>query len=337
MEFDVKLSWIGIIGADITADAVRFQFGEAIKAKAKSIYVEMSSAGGSVSEALEIVHLVKSMQEEHGIEMQCNIVGECASAATVVLAAFKRRSATYATFLFHEVWMWSEGNVNLTMSKQQFNMLKAFTEEIARIYMEGYGFDKKLALKLLEGETVLSTNEAYALGILNAEPARIAKDVVYNLVKNDIEFVKKLIDKTNQKEGGSKMRKAKFNLKKVKVKGEVRRAVFALDVETDGGLLIILADNLDEAVGAAAMLEDGSPADGEYRTNDGYVITVAEGIVTDVQKEEEPIEADIVEPSSEVENKQEKPFGDGVRFEKKVNAKAKADIKAEVLKRLGLN
>jgi hypothetical protein len=48
-------------------------------------------------------------------------------------------------------------------------------------------------------------------------------------------------------------------------------------------------------------------------------------------------EAEVVEETSEVENKKQKePFGDGVKFEKKVSAKAKADTKTEVLKRLGL-
>lgn len=348
MDYELKVSWIGVIGVDFTADTVRYQLAEALKDGIKSIYVELNSSGGSVAEALEIVDLIHRIQEQ-GVLMHCNVVGECASAATAVLAAFKKRSATYATFLFHEVWMQFDGSVNLSKSRQTAKMLEAYTEEIARIYVEGYGFDKELALRLLQGETTLSTDEAYALGILNAEPAKLSKDVVYNLMERDLAFARNLVDKQNKNKKPI-MSKVKFNFKKLKVNGSVRRAVFALDVQTDAGLLIIMSESLEDAVGAMAILEDGTPASGEYVLEDGTVIVAEDGVVLEVRLPEPADEAEVVNETIEEpfgKNKQdvqdvqdankEPEVKNNVKYTKKVNAKQTTDVRAQVLKRLGLN
>lgn len=350
MEFDLKISWIGVIGVDFTADTVKYQLAEALKSGVKSIYIELNSSGGSVAEALEIVDLVQKIQEQD-VLMHCNVVGECSSAATAVLAAFKRRSATFATFLFHEVWMQFDGSVNLSKSKQTAKMLEAFTNELARVYVKGYGLDKELALRLLQGETALTVEEAYALGILNAEPVKLSKELVYNLIEKDLAVARTIINNKNKNEKKT-MSKPKFNFRKIKVKGEVRKAVFALDLQTDAGLLVIMSESLDDATGSMAMLEDGTPANGEFTLQDGTVIVAEDGIVTEIRMPEQV--EDVVEDVEVVDENKEQPFGNedkdkqvegkkesdaknNVKYAKKMSTKQTVDIKAQVLKRLGLN
>jgi ATP-dependent protease ClpP protease subunit len=346
MSYDAKLQWFGTVGLDFSAQSVRQQLDEVVKSGAKSVLVEMNSAGGSVSEALEIVEIIQNAVRA-GLDMHCHVVAECASAATAILAAFPKRSAKYATFTFHEVWMHFDGQLNMTSSKQYAKMLEVYAKELAKVYVQGYGMESSVAERMLTGENTLTTDEAYALGILNAEPVTESKELILNLFERDIKKAKSLVEATQQtKNEEKKMEKPKFNFKKLKIGGQVRRAVLALDLQTDAGLLIITADSLEEAAGAMAMLEDGTPANGEYTMEDGTVIVAEDGIVTEVilpanePQDSTEGEAEIVnekeeESEDKVENKKE-PFGSNVNFKRTHNKKEMQDLRAQVLKRLGL-
>jgi ATP-dependent protease ClpP protease subunit len=345
MSYDAKLQWFGAVGLDFSAQSIRQQLDEVVKSGAKRVLVEMNSAGGSVSEALEIVEIIQNAVRA-GLHMHCHVVAECASAATAILAAFPKRSAKYATITFHEVWMHFDGQLNMTSSKQYAKMLEVYAKELAKVYIQGYGMESSMAERLLTGENTLTTDEAYALGILNAEPVTEAKELILNLFERDIKKAKSLFEAAHQtKNKEKKMEKPKFNFKKLKIGGQVRRAVLALDLQTDAGLLIITADSLEESIGAMAMLEDGTPADGEYTLEDGTIIVAQEGVVVDViMPTEEPQdsaeEAEIVNEKDEqkenkVENKKE-PFGSNVNFKRTHNKKEMQDLRAQVLKRLGL-
>ncbi len=91
----------GKIGPDdpVRAATVKFHLGT-VFAEAKNIEVVIDSGGGSVSEARQIYALLRS----DGRPVTTRVVGECSSAATVVLMAGDyRKSVVSAKFVLHEV------------------------------------------------------------------------------------------------------------------------------------------------------------------------------------------------------------------------------------------
>lgn len=103
--------------------------------KAKTITVKINSLGGDANHALAIYDLL----EEHEAEITTQIIGLCASAATIIAAAgTTRKMSRNALFLIHQCSTWL-GRVNETQLAAEIESQQAVNKRILSIYTEKCG------------------------------------------------------------------------------------------------------------------------------------------------------------------------------------------------------
>jgi len=103
--------------------------------KANTITVKINSLGGDVSHALAIY----DMLEEHDAEITTQIIGLCASAATIIAAAgTTRKMSRNALFLIHQCSSWL-GRANQTQLAAEIESQKEVNKRILSIYAEKCG------------------------------------------------------------------------------------------------------------------------------------------------------------------------------------------------------
>jgi ATP-dependent protease ClpP protease subunit len=103
--------------------------------KAQTITVKINSLGGDVNHALAIY----DMLEEHDAEVTTQIIGLCASAATVIAAAgTTRKMSRNALFLIHQCSSWL-GRANQTQLAAEIESQQSVNELILSIYTEKCG------------------------------------------------------------------------------------------------------------------------------------------------------------------------------------------------------
>lgn len=139
--------------------------------------VALATPGGDLFDALTIHNLIKS----HPAATTCYLVGECASAGTIISSAFDRVVATKAsTFMIHEVQAGATGNKRelISMAKD----METFDNQLIEIYKSRTGLRKDQLRKLLEEERFLSPDQAKDLGFVDEVVPSIELDY-------DAEFV----------------------------------------------------------------------------------------------------------------------------------------------------
>jgi ATP-dependent protease ClpP protease subunit len=100
--------------------------------KANTITVKINSLGGDVNHALAIYDLL----EEHDAVVTTQIIGLCASAATVIAAAgTTRKMSRNALFLIHQCSSWL-GRANETQLAAEIESQQAVNKRILSIYNE---------------------------------------------------------------------------------------------------------------------------------------------------------------------------------------------------------
>lgn len=132
--------------------------------KAQTITVKINSLGGDVSHALAIY----DMLEEHQAEVTTQIIGLCASAATVIAAAGTiRKMSRNALFLIHQCSSWL-GRANQTQLAAEIESQQAVNKRILSIYAEKC--DSKYAQDI---ETLFASNAGNGKWIEAAEALRL--------------------------------------------------------------------------------------------------------------------------------------------------------------------
>lgn len=118
-----------------TAGNVSEELSRIKNLKAKTITVKINSLGGDASHALAIYDLL----EEHEAEITTQIIGLCASAATIIAAAgATRKMSRNALFLIHQCSTWL-GRVNETQLAAEIESQQAVNKRILSIYTEKCG------------------------------------------------------------------------------------------------------------------------------------------------------------------------------------------------------
>ena len=213
--------------------------------------------GGSTREGFVIYDIMRTS----GKRIYCNIDGSCHSMAVIILLAapLENRSANpNATALIHDVYT-NAGLISAGQAQELANGLKRERNRILNIYADRTGYDR-------------STLES----IMLEEKERTAQELL------EWGFISRINSYTNKKE--TSMSNKKRNLFNVlnDIKRFLRGDVNYDFTDADGNLLFTTEKEDD-----SLEVGDIATPDGTFELADGRVVTVADGVITEVTEPEE--------------------------------------------------
>lgn len=224
----------------------------------EGIELLINCRGGIVGEAWAIYDSLRAT----GREISAEVVGECSSAATIILlAAAKsaRRSHPNATFLFHFPYIdgiWEPMRADDV--QKVADQLTESGERLLDLYVERTGVEREAMRQLMAEDKSISAEDALALG-----------------------FISEIIAPLSAHKNRRKMSIAKV----FKAFARALRE-YGLSLETaDGKTLELVKESGEPQVGDEVLSEDG-----EYTLPDGRVVVVVESVVTEVRPAEEEVE-----------------------------------------------
>lgn len=279
----------GIIGIDYSL----VQLVAAVKADTSPILkVQINSPGGFVDVGIAMYNYLRGL----GRPVHTIAVGECSSIATVVFMAGAKRFAG-CDLMIHNPFVDPFGQPlesrDLLEAAEYLDGLK---NEIVKIYVGACGIDKSTLAQFMDDSTFISPLEAVGLGL--------ATDIYGH--KAVAMFRRTTQVKTQAKKGNiarnintKKMAKQPVRPAKGKTADLLARAralqekyarAFALSLtDVAGQQFTVDRDAGDPQVGDAA-----SP-DGEYTMEDGKVITVSGGEITEIREPDEETPEELLE------------------------------------------
>lgn len=232
----------------------------------EGIELLINCRGGIVSEAWAIYDSLRAT----GRKISAEVVGECSSAATIILLAAaksSRRSHPNATFLFHFPYIdgiWEPMHADDV--QKVADQLTESGERLLDLYVERTGVEREAMRQLMAEDKSISAEDALALG-----------------------FISEIIAPISAHKNRRKMSIAKA----FKAFARALRE-YGLSLETaDGKTLELVKESGEPQVGDEVLSEDG-----EYTLPDGRVVVVVESVVTEVRPAEEEVE-EPTEPKEE--------------------------------------
>lgn len=238
----------------------------------QSIDLRLHCNGGSVVEGWAIYDRLRAS----GKEITATVEGTCASMATVILmAAPKERRSAYenAKILFHNPYIDTSalGEVATADDLTRFGRdLAAEQEKMVDLYVDRCGCTREEITALMAEDRFIGAADALRLGVIGHIIPPISA-----LKIEKMEVKKSLIDRMLAKLGLK-------NLDDVEALDEPQNIV-ALELNTEtGGTLTVDREEGEPQVGDAAR------PDGMHKMPDGKVITVENGIITDIAEEQAP-------------------------------------------------
>lgn len=130
-------------------------------AKGESVTLKINSPGGSVFAASEIYTELRNYKGEVNIE----IVGLAASAASVIAMAGKSKMSPTAQLMVHNVSTYASGDYR--DMEHTAEILKNANDTIANAYISKSGMSRDNALELMNKESWLTAAKAKELGLID--------------------------------------------------------------------------------------------------------------------------------------------------------------------------
>lgn len=250
----------------------------------KAIDIRLHCNGGSVMEGWAIYDRLRAS----GKEITATVEGTCASMATVILmAAPKERRNAYenAHLCVHNPYICPcviGETATADDLRKAADDLAAEQRRMVDLYVERCGCDREQVERLMSEDRLIDVNEALTYGFIgHIIPPISAKKI------EKMEVKKSLIDRMLAKLGLK-------NIDEVEALDEPRMVALELNTET-GGTLTVDRESGDPQVGDAAR------PDGVHTLPDGKVVTVENGIITDIAEVEAPdTDDDVDEQKGEV-------------------------------------
>lgn len=246
--------WSGL--SAVSWDSVAEQL--AALPEGEGIELLINCRGGIVGEAWAIYDSLRAT----GREISAEVVGECSSAATIILLAAaksSRKSHPNATFLFHFPYIdgiWEPMRADDV--QKVADQLTESGERLLDLYVERTGVEREAMRQLMAEDKSISAEEALALGFISEIIAPLS---------------------------AHKNRKKMSLMKAFKAFARALRE-YGLSLETaDGKTLELVKESGEPQVGDEVLSEDG-----EYTLPDGRVVVVVESVVTEVRPAEEEVE-----------------------------------------------
>ena len=254
------------LGLDGTSFQSVNDFIKSIPEDDTAIDLSIHSNGGSVIEGVAIYDAIRAS----GKEVSATVEGSADSIASVILlsaAKEKRAMRPNASMVIHNpstpVWALSSGYATADEFKAWADSLEQAKERILDIYVDRTGTDRQILSDLMDKETNLTAIKAKELGFISEI---IAPNT--NVTKSKIMANSKL----------SAAIAAIKNLVNSVVDETSDDAIVNMTLVTEAGVeLVIERESGDPQVGDAA-----SP-DGEHTLDDGTVIVVLDGKITEIR------------------------------------------------------
>jgi len=269
-----KIYLDGGFGEHITLESVRnsvLALGDI-----DTLNVDINSGGVDVDEGYAIHDYFEGLKKQ-GITVNTNIVGVCASIATVpFLAGEKRTDSPNSSPMIHNPWM----NPNRPMEAKDFEKageyLREEEDKLAKFYANKLNADIDEIKELMKVETRMDKNLSRKLGFVNASSFE------YRAVAS----IK--LDNMNDKQTGL-LKDIKALITKV-VKNEDSPKAMVITLE-DGSTVYIDSEDGD-LVGKMIFSEEGGEAlaDGSYLLEDGRELMVEGGAISEIKEAAEPNE-----------------------------------------------
>lgn len=136
-------------------------------AENEDVEININSGGGDVFAGYEIYTAILT----HKGNVQINVTGLAASAASVIMCAGKSRISPVGMVMVHCCSVWASGN-HAELEKTA-DTLKAIDESIANAYVAKTGMEKAKALELMEKTTWLTADKAVELGLCDGYIERV--------------------------------------------------------------------------------------------------------------------------------------------------------------------
>lgn len=201
IEGPIGEDWFG--DGDNTTKAIRNKLKEIGELKAKKIIVNINSLGGSVNHGLGI-HDVLAM---HKAEIETNVTGMTASAATIIAqAGDTRKMSDNALYLIHQPWSIFLSNVKEL--EDNLADMKKVNDSLIRIYTKRSGQPESKIRELMDEANGngkwIDAEEAKEMGLIDEvyEPMKAAaslRDQIMDLTKGPEDFINKLPEIPNSK------------------------------------------------------------------------------------------------------------------------------------------
>lgn len=257
-------------------------FIASIPADDDSIEMLIHSRGGSVSEGWAIIDKLRAT----GKTISATIDGTCASmAVTLYLAASIRKAHEHAVIHIHNPYIPGESlmceKLNANTLAGMATDMSAESDKMAAWYAERTGTDIATIKAIMDEDRDMAMDEAVALGfvqeVLPPVSASIQKTKPNNI----------MTDKQNK----MGVLSALANFLGIKVALEEDKAQAMVLMTNEGAELTVERnDGEDIEVG------DKASPDGEHTLEDGTVVVVADGVITEIRYAEDTPEEPTEEP-----------------------------------------
>ena len=153
-------SWLyDFLGISYTASEEFIRQLEA--ANGDDVIVEINSPGGYVAPAAEIYEAIRT----YSGNIECRVVGQAASAASIIACAAKSSITPMGTFFMHNCIGGAEGNHN--DMRQAMQTMESIDENIMEAYRAKTGMSDAEIYALMEENTTLSAKRAVELGFID--------------------------------------------------------------------------------------------------------------------------------------------------------------------------
>lgn len=254
-------------------------FIASIPADDDSIEMLIHSRGGSVSEGWAIIDKLRAT----GKTISATIDGTCASmAVTLYLAASIRKAHEHAVIHIHNPYIPGESlmceKLNASTLAGMATDMSAESDKMAAWYAERTGTDIATIKAIMDEDRDMAMDEAVALGfvqeVLPPVSASIEKTKPNNIM--------------NDKQNKMGVLSALANFLGIKVALEEDKAQ-ALVLMTNEGTELTVERNDGEDI----EVGDKASPDGEHTLEDGTVVVVADGVITEIRSvDDTPEETD---------------------------------------------
>ena len=269
----------GEVGWDVTVNDVKRYLDETDG----DITIHVNSVGGFVFEGFAIYNMLK----QSGRVKQANIIGLCASIATLIVnAADKVVMSDVAHYMIHNPLTWTAGeSKDLQKDIEILDQIKTI---LIGVYTRKTKKSEAEISDLMDNESWFTPEMALENGFIDSIDADYVKAVA-RLGKPNFE---NKMSNTNEK-------KTLLNQIKDLINGVKEPKMILVELE-NGKNVFVDAENADELIGAEIFVaaEDGSKTNdmvenGSYNLMDGRIIEVVDGVVTSVTADEPEAKIDI--------------------------------------------
>lgn len=256
---------------------------------AERVNVYINSEGGFVDTGRQIAELLKNVPNCFTIASEL-----CASIATEIHLSVPLQNRLIekgTTYMIHNpLFMGVSGDADTL--KRMSESIKKTESEMESMYSKATGLSKEILSSLMQVETHLTDEQAVKLNFASKVIDKMERKAValFNNQKSNME-----------KQSKSFSERLALAMAVLTGKEEVNeRNALAMEIPTDKGLLVTPFEDLQ--VGDEAMIEGQPAPDGEYLAENGQVLVVMGGLVSEIKEMVEPANEELAQLKAENES-----------------------------------